>query len=147
MYRPSDSGKIELFLVHPGGPFFRDKDDGAWTIPKGELEADEEPLGTARREFNEETGLAVPETGYAFLGEIQQKGGKRVLAWAFEGDCDPDTIASNTFELEWPPRSGLQKSFPEIDRAAFFTAEAARVKLNPAQAAFVNRLEDELLGG
>ncbi len=147
MYRTSGSGKLELLLVHPGGPFFRNKDDGAWTIPKGELEADEEPLETARREFAEETGLTVPESGYVCLGEVQQKGGKRVLAWAFPGDGDPDEVASNTFEIEWPPRSGRNRSFPEIDRAGFFTAETARIKLNPAQAAFVDRLEEKLQGG
>ena len=146
MYRTSESGKLELLLVHPGGPFFRNKDDGAWTIPKGELEADEEPLETARREFAEETGLPVPETGYACLGEVQQKGGKRVLAWAFPGNADPDSMASNTFEIEWPPRSGRKQSFPEIDRAAFFNAETARIKLNPAQSAFVDRLEEKLQG-
>ncbi len=146
MYRTSGSGKLELLLVHHGGPFFRNKDDGAWTIPKGELEADEEPLETARREFAEETGLTVPETGYVCLGEVQQKGGKRVLAWAFPGDGDLDAMASNTFEMEWPPRSGRKQSFPEIDRAAFFTAETARIKLNPAQAVFVDRLLEKLQG-
>ncbi len=146
MYRTSGGGKLELLLVHPGGPFFRNKDDGAWTIPKGELEADEEPLETARREFAEETGLTVPEIGYTCLGEVQQKGGKRVLAWAFPGDGDADKVASNTFEMEWPPRSGRKQSFPEIDRAAFFTAETARIKLNSAQVAFVDRLVEKLQG-
>ena len=132
---------LELFLVHPGGPFFQRKDDGAWTVPKGELEKNEDPLETARREFAEETGFAVPEDGFLPLGEVTQKGGKRVVAWAFEGDCDPETIQSNTFELEWPPRSGKQRTFPEIDRAAFFPPKEARKKINQAQAAFIDRLE------
>ncbi len=135
---------LELFLVHPGGPFFRKKDDGAWSIPKGELEPNEDPLLTAQREFTEETGLAVPKNGFLALGEIRQQGGKTVFAWAFEGDCDPAGIASNTFELEWPPRSGRRQTFPEVDRADFFTPDVARKKLNPAQAVFVDRLENAL---
>jgi predicted NUDIX family NTP pyrophosphohydrolase len=142
MYRRAP--RLELFLVHPGGPFFRKKDDGSWSIPKGEVEPDEDPLLTARREFTEETGLQVPETGFVALGEIRQRGGKHVVAWAFDGDCDPAAIASNTFEIEWPPRSGHRQGFPEVDRAAFFTPELARTKLNPAQVAFVDRLQDVL---
>ena len=99
---------------------------------------------TARREFTEETGLRVPDVPLISLGEVKQKGGKRVVAWAFEGDCDPDAIRSNTFELEWPPRSGRKQSFPEVDRAAFFTPDVSRVKLNVAQVEFVTRLESEL---
>jgi predicted NUDIX family NTP pyrophosphohydrolase len=137
-------GGLELFLVHPGGPFFRNKDDGAWSIPKGELEEDDEPLRRARLEFQEETGFEAPEEGLLELGEIRQKGGKRVIAWAFEGDLDPGAIRSNTFELEWPPRSGRRRAFPEIDRADFFSPEIARRKLNPAQAELVTRLEQEL---
>lgn len=138
--------ELELFLVHPGGPFFRKKDEGAWTIPKGEVQPDEDPLDTARREFMEETGLGVPEGDFIALGEIRQHGGKRVTAWAFEGNCDPHRISSNTFEMEWPPRSGRRQTFPEVDRADFFPPEIARVKLNPAQADFVDRLEEELTG-
>lgn len=136
--------RLELFLVHPGGPFFRNKDDGAWSIPKGELGASEEPLQTARREFSEETGISVPEDGFIELGEIRQKGGKRVSAWAFEGDCDPAAIESNSFDIEWPPRSGRRQTFPEVDRAAFFTPDEARAKLNSAQAELVDRLEAAL---
>ena len=137
-------GGLELFLVHPGGPFFRNKDEGAWSIPKGEVESSEDPLLTARREFSEETGIDVPDNGYVALGEVRQKGGKRVTAWAFEGDCDPSAIRSNTFEIEWPPRSGQRQTFPEVDRAQFFSPDAARVKLNAAQAELVTRLENAL---
>jgi predicted NUDIX family NTP pyrophosphohydrolase len=143
MYRRSGPG-LELFLVHPGGPFFRKKDDGAWSVPKGLIEGSEDPLNAARREFTEETGLPTPEAGYLALGEVQQKSGKLVRAWAFEGDCDPDAIVSNTFDLEWPPRSGKMQTFPEIDRAGFLSAAVARKKLNPAQVVFLDRLEEQL---
>jgi len=142
MFRHRDG--LELFLVHPGGPFFRNKDEGAWSIPKGEVEPSEDALSTARREFSEETGIQTPESGYVAIGDVQQKGGKRVTAWAFEGDCDPAAIRSNTFEIEWPPRSGKTESFPEVDRAAFFSPDTARAKLNPAQAELVTRLERTL---
>jgi predicted NUDIX family NTP pyrophosphohydrolase len=135
---------LEIFLVHPGGPFFRKKDAGAWTVPKGELEPDEDALAAARREFGEETAVVVPDGGYIELGETRQAGGKRVLAWAFEGDCDPTSITSNTFTMEWPPRSGNEQEFPEVDRAAFFTTDVARIKLNPAQAVFIDRLVEAL---
>ncbi len=138
------SGGLELLLVHPGGPFFRNKDEGVWSIPKGEVEPSEDPLSTARREFSEETGIEAPDNGYVALGEIRQKGGKRVTAWAFEGDCDPAAIRSNTFEIEWPPRSGQRQTFPEVDRADFFSPDAARGKLNAAQAELVSRLEEAL---
>lgn len=144
MFRRGQNDALELFLVHPGGPFFRHKDDGSWSIPKGEVEPGEDPLATARREFSEETGIIVPETGYLELGEIRQKGGKRVRAWAFEGDCDPSAIESNTVEIEWPRHSGLRLTFPEVDRADFFSPEHARVKLNAAQAELVTRLEAAL---
>jgi predicted NUDIX family NTP pyrophosphohydrolase len=125
-------GEIEFLLVHPGGPFFKNKQAGAWTIPKGEMEPGEDPLQTAKREFQEELGLE-PVGEFIELVPITQKGGKRVLAWAFLGDCDPDQITSNTFEIEWPPRSGRRAKFPEVDGAGFFRLEAARENINPAQ--------------
>jgi predicted NUDIX family NTP pyrophosphohydrolase len=137
---------LELFLVHPGGPFFRTKDEGAWSIPKGEVEEGAEPLDTALREFSEETGTAPPEGELVPLGEIRQKGGKRVVAWAVEGDLEPSAVKSNTFEIEWPPRSGRRERFPEVDRADFFPPDLARRKLNPAQAELVDRLERTLEG-
>jgi predicted NUDIX family NTP pyrophosphohydrolase len=139
MYRIRE-GRVELLLVHPGGPFWIKKDAGAWTIPKGEISTDEDELDAARREFFEETGI-LPEGGFNLLGEIVQKSGKVVRAWAFEGDCDPAALTSNTFTMEWPPRSGKQQEFPEIDRAAFFTPEEARKRINPAQVEFINALE------
>jgi predicted NUDIX family NTP pyrophosphohydrolase len=125
-------GEIEFLLVHPGGPFWKNKDAGAWTIPKGEIGPGEEPLQTAKREFREELGIE-PLGEFVELEAITQKGGKRVLAWAFRGDCDPARITSNTFEIEWPPRSGRKAEFPEIDRAGFFKLETARERINPAQ--------------
>jgi predicted NUDIX family NTP pyrophosphohydrolase len=144
MYRVRD-GRVQVLLGHPGGPFFRNKDQGAWSIPKGEIEPDEDPLAAAAREFEEETGL-VPEGPFLALNSIRQKGGKTIRAWAFAGDCDPAAIASNTFTMEWPPRSGRQAEFPEIDRAEFFELDAAREKLNPAQAALIDELEGVLTG-
>lgn len=138
---------LELFLVHPGGPFFHNKDEGAWSIPKGEVEEGAEPLVSALREFSEETGVDAPEGELVPLGEIRQKGGKRVLAWAVEGDLDPSSVKSNMFEMEWPPRSGRKQRFPEIDRADFFPPKLARRKLNPAQVELVERLEKKLQGG
>lgn len=129
----------EFLLVHPGGPFFARKDDGAWSIPKGLTEPGEDQLVAARREFTEETGISTPEGPYGALGFIEQKSKKRVFAWAFVGDCDPSQIVSNTFLLEWPPRSGKQVAFPEIDRAAFFDADAAQRKLLAAQAPLIDR--------
>ncbi len=143
MYRFVDR-ELEVFLVHPGGPFFRNKDLGAWTVPKGEIEEDESPLEAARREFEEETGQVPPETGFVSVGEIRQKGGKSVVAWAFAGSFDPRSIVSQTFEIEWPPRTGKHQSFPEIDRADFFDVEHAKHKLNPAQIPFVERLAERL---
>jgi predicted NUDIX family NTP pyrophosphohydrolase len=135
------SGGLEVLLVHPGGPFFARKDDGAWSIPKGLCEDGEEPLAAARREFAEELGSPCPEDKALELGEVRQKSGKRVTAWAVEGDLDADAITSNTFELEWPPRSGRRQSFPEIDRAAWVRPEVARVKLVAGQVVFLDRLE------
>jgi predicted NUDIX family NTP pyrophosphohydrolase len=136
MYRLRE-GELEFFLVHPGGPFFKNKDAGAWTIPKGEPQPGEPPLSTAKREFEEELGFP-PEGTFVELKPIQQKGGKIVHAWMFAGDCDPDQIRSNTFTMEWPPRSGQQEEFPEIDRAAFFKLSTAQEKINPAQAALLD---------
>ena len=143
MYRRTEQG-FEILLGHPGGPFFRKKDAGSWSIPKGLIDGDENPLAAARREFTEETGVPTPAEGYKSLGEVQKKSGKVVCAWAFEGDCDPTESVSNTFELEWPPRSGRIQTFPEIDRVDFFTFAEARLKINSAQAKFIDRLEDLL---
>jgi predicted NUDIX family NTP pyrophosphohydrolase len=132
-------GTPEVFLVHPGGPFWVNKDLGAWSIPKGEHDADEDPLAVARREFAEETGIAPAGKAIA-LSPTRQKGGKVVRAFALEGDCDPSAIRSNTFVMEWPPRSGRQQAFPEVDRAGWFTVEEARRRLNPAQVALVDEL-------
>lgn len=140
MYRLSGSAGVEVLLAHPGGPFWTNKDDGAWTLPKGGYEEPEQPLDAARREFAEETGFES-QPPFLELGEIVQKGGKRILAWAFAGDCDPSALRSNTFEIEWPPRSGRLQSYPEVDRVAWFGPEDARRKLNPAQAAWVDRLQ------
>lgn len=129
----------EFLLAHPGGPFFVHKDHGAWTLPKGLLDADEALLPGARREFAEETGFLAPDVHYEPLGHVVQKSGKRVHAWAFVGDCDPTQLVSNTFELEWPPRSGKLQAVPEIDRAAFFGVKAARLKLIEAQLPFLDR--------
>ena len=140
LHRRGEAGR-EVLLVHPGGPFWARKDLGAWSIPKGELDGDEDPRACALREFAEETGTRLPEGALDELGSVKQKSGKEVVAFAVEGDLDPATVASNTFEQEWPPRSGRMQSFPEIDRAEWFGLDAAREKLNPAQAAFVDRLE------
>ncbi len=133
------SGALEVFLVHPGGPFWAKKDDGAWSIPKGEIAPGEDALLCAQREFREETGQGVAGA-FRPLGDILQAGGKRVTAWAVLGDIDAARIASNSFELEWPPRSGKRQSFPEIDRAAWFPLDEARRKINKHQAAFLDRL-------
>ena len=132
-------GAVEVLLVHPGGPFWVHKDLGFWSIPKGEYDPGEEPLAAARREFREETG--GPADGiFVPLGSVTQKSGKVVLAWAFQGDIDPAQIKSNTFEIEWPPRSGRRQKFPEVDRAAWFSVEEAKAKILPAQAAFLDEL-------
>jgi predicted NUDIX family NTP pyrophosphohydrolase len=135
---------LEVLLVHPGGPFWVNKDAGAWSIPKGEYEDAEDPEACARREFREETGTELAPGQLAGLGSVKQKSGKHVTAWAAEGDLDPATVISNTFEMEWPPRSGGKQSFPEVDRAEWFDLDTARQKLNPAQAAFIDRLADLL---
>jgi predicted NUDIX family NTP pyrophosphohydrolase len=133
-------GCLEVFLVHPGGPLWEGKDLGAWSIPKGRIEPGESALETAKREFEEETGLK-PSGDFIPLQPVTQKSGKVVQAWAFEGDCDPSAIKSNVFTMEWPPRSGRRASFPEVDRAAFFSVEEAGAKINSAQARFVDELE------
>ena len=140
LHRRGPAGR-EVLLVHPGGPFWARKDHGAWSIPKGELADGEDPRACALREFAEETGTHLPAGALAELGSVKLKSGKLVLAFAVEGDLDPATLVSNTFELEWPPRSGRMQSFPEVDRAAWFGLGEARERLNPAQAAFVDRLE------
>ncbi|RPJ56452.1 MAG: NUDIX domain-containing protein [Acidobacteria bacterium] len=143
MYRVNERG-IEVFLVHPGGPFWARKDLGAWSIPKGEPGPDEAPLEAAIREFDEETGIK-PSGAFVELTPIRQKAGKTVLAWAFEGDADPKSIRSNSFRVEWPPKSGTWKEFPEVDRAAWFPIEEARARINQGQSHFLSQLE-RLLG-
>jgi predicted NUDIX family NTP pyrophosphohydrolase len=142
LYRLVGDG-VEVLLVHPGGPFWARKDDGAWSIPKGEVEPDEDPLEVALREFEEELGSAAPVRRQMLveLGSVRQRGGKVVSAWCGEGEFDPAGFRSNTFSLEWPPRSGQVKEFPEVDRACWFGPAAARVKLLEAQAELVDRLE------
>jgi predicted NUDIX family NTP pyrophosphohydrolase len=132
-------GELRVLLVHPGGPFWKNRDDGAWSIPKGEYEADEEPLGAARREFEEELGVA-PVGECRPLGDIRQKGGKIVSGFALEGDFDPDRLRSVSFEMEWPPKSGRRRSFPEVDRAQWFSLAEARRKILAAQAELLERL-------
>jgi predicted NUDIX family NTP pyrophosphohydrolase len=131
----------EVLLVHPGGPFWARKDAGAWSIPKGEYDEGDDPRAAARREFEEELGVPAPAVeSMTDLGTVKQRGGKLVTAWAAAGDLDPEAIRSNTFTLEWPPRSGTMREFPEVDRAAWFPLEQAREKINPAQAEFIDRL-------
>jgi predicted NUDIX family NTP pyrophosphohydrolase len=131
----------EVLLVHPGGPFWRNKDDGAWTIPKGEVESGEDLLAAAIREFTEETGL-TPVEPFRPLGQVRHKSGKIIHAWAFEGDCHPIEVRSNTFELEWPPKSGRKQEFPEIDRAEFFDLPNARRKMLAAEVPLLDRLAE-----
>lgn len=128
-----------FFLVHPGGPFFRARDEGVWTIPKGLVAPGEALLEAAKREFREETGLLVVARDFVPLGHIRQKGGKIVHAWAFRGDCDPAAVTSNTCSIEWPRGSGRRLVFPEVDRAGFFDEATARVKLLEAQVPFIDR--------
>lgn len=138
LYRRTDA-TLEVLLVHPGGPFWKNKDDGAWMIPKGEFTDEEDPLACARREFQEETGFEV-KGPFAPLDPIRQAGGKAVLAWAAEGDLDAEKIQSNTFEMEWPPKSGRRQSFPEVDRAAWFDLAEARKKLLKSQLPLLDQL-------
>ncbi len=134
------AGELEVFLVHPGGPFYVRKDEGVWSIPKGLVDEDEDTLAAARRELCEETGFEAPAGPYVELGEVKQKGGKIVTAWAVAADFDAGAIRSNTFELEWPPRSGKIARFPEVDRAGWFDLELAAQKLLPAQRPFLERV-------
>jgi len=141
LYRQRD-GTLEVLLVHPGGPFWQKRDDGVWSIPKGEIGENETGIDVARREFQEELGTPAPNAELRSLGTVRQAGGKVVHAWAGAGDLDVDRLTSNTFEIEWPPHSGKMQRFPEVDRAAWFDLDAARRKLLPAQRAFIDRLEE-----
>ncbi len=140
LYRRSGNGAVEVLLAHPGGPFWARKDDGAWSVPKGEYEAGDDPLAAAYREFCEETGLEPPPGDAVRLGDLTQPSGKRVRVWALEGDLDVSHAASNTFELEWPPRSGNIRHFPEVDRVEWVGVNDARVKLLKGQVPFLDRL-------
>lgn len=139
LYRGKETAR-DVLLVHPGGPFWTKKDLGAWSIPKGEYDASEDPLAVAKREFAEELGSPPPETGYLELGELRQPSGKRITAFAVAGNFDPAKLKSNLFELEWPPKSGRLQSFPEVDRAQWFTLADAREKIQTGQAPFLDRL-------
>jgi predicted NUDIX family NTP pyrophosphohydrolase len=142
MYRVRH-GTVEVLLVHPGGPFWAGKDEGVWSIPKGEF-TDEDPLAVARREFQEETGYAPPPGVLRPLTPIRQSGGKWVYAWTLEGDCDAETIRSNTFEVQWPPHSGRRQTFPEVDRAGWFSLTRARDKILKSQQSLLDQLEQLL---
>jgi predicted NUDIX family NTP pyrophosphohydrolase len=144
LYRRTPSG-LEVLLGHPGGPVFRARDHGHWTVPKGEVEEGERLEAVARREFEEETGYPVPDGPMLSLGDTVQKGGKQVVAWAVEGDLDPAHARSNTFEMEWPPGSGIRGTYKEIDRVAWFSPDEARRRIKGTQAIFIDRLE-ALLG-
>jgi predicted NUDIX family NTP pyrophosphohydrolase len=143
MYRRPPGGQVQVLLAHPGGPYWRSKDAGAWTLPKGEFEQGEDGLACAMREFREETGC-TPTPPFTALGEVRQKSGKRVSAWSFEGDLDPAHLESNSFEMEWPPRSGQLRQFPEVDRIAWYGLAEARARLLPSQVPFLDRLAEAL---
>jgi predicted NUDIX family NTP pyrophosphohydrolase len=143
LHRERD-GVREVLLVHPGGPFWARKDDGAWSIPKGEYERGDDPRACALREFEEETGTRLDAAELVELGVVVQKAGKEVSAWAVRGDLDPATVRSNTFTMEWPPRSGRRQEFPEVDRAEWFALDEARAKLVPAQAELIDRLAERM---
>jgi predicted NUDIX family NTP pyrophosphohydrolase len=142
LYKFQDDS-VRVLLVHPGGPFWKNKDDGAWSIPKGEFDAGEDPLIAAKREFREETGHDA-DGEFIPLEPLRQKSGKVIHAWACKGDLDPSAIASNTFELEWPPYSGRMQAFPEVDRAGWFTMKEAQRKIVPGQAGFLAALQQKL---
>ena len=137
------NGELQVFLAHPGGPFWAKKDLGAWTIPKGEIDDGEDPLEAAKREFEEEIGVKLEGT-FAPLTPVRQKGGKTVLAWAVEGECDAGNIRSNVFSMEWPPKSGRQAQFPEVDRAGWFTLEEARAKILESQRPIIEELASRI---
>jgi predicted NUDIX family NTP pyrophosphohydrolase len=141
LYRTHE-GALQVLLVHPGGPAWARRDEGAWSIPKGEYEPDEDALAAARREFEEELGAPAPDGAPQDLGEVRQRSGKLVRAFALPGDLDADSIQSNTFELEWPPRSGRRIEVPEVDRAEWFTLKRASEKINPAQIVLLERLRE-----
>ena len=141
------AGVIEVLLVHPGGPFWKNKDAGVWSIPKGELEGDEDPLAAARREFAEELGTDAGDGPFVPLPPVKQKGGKTVLAWAVAGDLNVTTVRSNTVEIEWPPRSGRRVEIPEVDRADWFDLPTAAAKLNAAQAALLPAVNEQIAAG
>jgi predicted NUDIX family NTP pyrophosphohydrolase len=143
LHRPGADGP-EVLLVHPGGPYWARRDEGGWSIPKGEHEEDEDARSCALREFAEELGTPPPDAPLTDLGEVRQRAGKRVTAWALAGDLDATAVRSNTFMLEWPPRSGQQREFPEVDRAGWFSIAEARRKLLPAQTPFLDRLLEHL---
>ena len=145
LYRNGKHG-IEVLLVHPGGPYWAKKDSGAWSIPKGEFTEEEEALAAARREFSEELGQPVPDGELLPLGTVKQPGGKIIHVWALSGDMDCAQVSSNTFLMEWPPKSGMQQAFPEVDRAAWFAMDKAALKLNRGQVPFIQSLA-KLLGG
>jgi len=138
LFRRKDD-QLQVFLVHPGGPFFKNKDQGVWSIPKGEFLDGEEAFDAAKREFSEETGLTI-NGDFIPLNPVILKSGKKVYAWALEGDADHENIVSNLFEIEWPPKSGKKQSFPEIDRASWFDSETAKQKINVGQIAFVDQI-------
>jgi predicted NUDIX family NTP pyrophosphohydrolase len=138
------AASLEVLLVHPGGPFWAKKDDGAWFIPKGELEPGEQPLAAAYREFGEELGLSAPSGEPLALGTVKNKSGKLIHAWALQGDLELSKFVSNTVELEWPPRSGKKRAFPEVDRAQYFAADRAVQKMHPAELPLLQRLLQEL---
>ena len=143
MFRGRGRG-LHLLLVHPGGPFWAKKDEGAWSIPKGEYDEGEDPLAVARREFEEELGSPAPTGGVIELGELAQPSRKQITTYAIEGDFDPSSLKSNLFEMEWPPKRGTMQSFPEVDRAQWFTPEEARTKILPGQRPFIDRLIQSL---
>ena len=142
LYRFQKDG-VEVFLVHPGGPFWVNKDKGSWSIPKGEYNDDEDALKAAQREFQEETGLSI-QGNFIELGEVRQPSGKRVMVWALENDQEVENIRSNTFQLEWPPKSGKMQEFPEVDRGGWFSIPEARQKILKGQIPFLDKLEEKI---